>query len=119
MFAGLGDDMMGGEDAEYAEEIKKKLGDLGAQSAESMYTDMLAREAALRRELGLAPQLRARPPGEGGSGTGRALASPAAASRGRLPRHSRSKPACSVGATGHPSNCASIAIVVRDRSPRP
>jgi N-acetylmuramoyl-L-alanine amidase len=38
--------------------------DLAAQSAESMYTDMLAREAALRRELGLAPQLRARPPGE-------------------------------------------------------
>ena len=38
--------------------------DLAAQSAESMYTDMLTREAALRRELGLAPQLRARPPGE-------------------------------------------------------
>ena len=29
-----------------------------------MYTDMLTREAALRRELGLAPQLRAQPPGE-------------------------------------------------------
>ena len=38
--------------------------DLAAQSAESMYTDMVAREAALRGELGLAPQLRARPPGE-------------------------------------------------------
>ena len=38
--------------------------ELTAQSAESMYTDMLAREAILRDELGLAPQLRARPPGE-------------------------------------------------------
>ena len=38
--------------------------DLTAQSAETMYTDMLTREAALRRELGLAPQLRAQPPGE-------------------------------------------------------
>ena len=38
--------------------------DLTAQSAESMYTDMLTREAALRRELDLAPQLRAQPPGE-------------------------------------------------------
>jgi len=38
--------------------------DLAAQSAESMYTDMLANDAALRDELGLAPQLRARPPGE-------------------------------------------------------
>jgi N-acetylmuramoyl-L-alanine amidase len=38
--------------------------DLTAQSAETMYTDILTREATLRRELGLAPQLRARPPGE-------------------------------------------------------
>ena len=38
--------------------------DLTAQSAETMYTDMLTREAALRREFGLAPQLRAQPPGE-------------------------------------------------------
>lgn len=35
-----------------------------AQSAETLYTDMVAREAALRRELDLAPQLRAQPPGE-------------------------------------------------------
>jgi N-acetylmuramoyl-L-alanine amidase len=38
--------------------------DLAAQSAEGMYTDMLAREAILRDDLGLAPQLRARPPGD-------------------------------------------------------
>ena len=38
--------------------------DLTAQSVETMYADMLTREAALRRELGLAPQLRAQPPGE-------------------------------------------------------
>ena len=38
--------------------------DLTAQTAETMYTDMVAREAALRRELDLAPQLRARPPGQ-------------------------------------------------------
>ena len=38
--------------------------DLAAQSAETMYTDVLARETALRRELDLAPQLRARPPGQ-------------------------------------------------------
>ena len=38
--------------------------DLTAQSAETTYADMLTREAALRRELGLAPQLRAEPPGE-------------------------------------------------------
>ena len=37
---------------------------LAAQSVETMYTDMLAREAALRDELDLAPQLRARPPGD-------------------------------------------------------
>ena len=38
--------------------------ELAAQSAETMYADRLAREAALREELGLAPQLRAAPPGE-------------------------------------------------------
>jgi N-acetylmuramoyl-L-alanine amidase len=38
--------------------------DLAAQSAETMYTDRLALEAALRDELDLAPQLRAKPPGE-------------------------------------------------------
>ena len=38
-----------------------------AQSAEAMYGDMLTREAALRRELDLAPQLRAQPPGEASS----------------------------------------------------
>jgi N-acetylmuramoyl-L-alanine amidase len=35
-----------------------------AQTAEAQYTDMVAREAELRRELDLAPQLRAQPPGE-------------------------------------------------------
>lgn len=44
------------------------IGALGAnpaaQSAETMYTDMVTREAALRSELDLAPQLRAQPPGE-------------------------------------------------------
>jgi len=39
-------------------------GDLTAQSAETMYADSLGREAALRDELDLAPQLRAEPPGE-------------------------------------------------------
>lgn len=34
------------------------------QSAEMLYTGMLEREAELRNELGLAPQLRALPPGE-------------------------------------------------------
>ena len=38
--------------------------DPAAQSAETMYTDMVTREAALRSELDLAPQLRAQPPGE-------------------------------------------------------
>jgi N-acetylmuramoyl-L-alanine amidase len=35
-----------------------------AQTAETLYTDMVAREAELRRELDLAPQLRTQPPGE-------------------------------------------------------
>ena len=35
-----------------------------AQTAETLYTGMVAREAELRRELDLAPQLRAQPPGE-------------------------------------------------------
>jgi N-acetylmuramoyl-L-alanine amidase len=37
---------------------------LAAQTAETLYTDMVTREAALRRELDLAPQLRTQPPGE-------------------------------------------------------
>ena len=37
--------------------------DVRAQSAESMYADATAREAELRKELDLAPQLRAQPPG--------------------------------------------------------
>ena len=36
---------------------------LAAQTAEALYTDMVAREAELRRELDLAPQLRTQPPG--------------------------------------------------------
>ena len=36
---------------------------LGAQSAEVLYTDALAREGELRRALDLAPQLRSQPPG--------------------------------------------------------
>jgi N-acetylmuramoyl-L-alanine amidase len=35
-----------------------------AHDAQSLYTDTLARERELRREMDLAPQLRARPPGE-------------------------------------------------------
>ena len=35
-----------------------------AQGAAALYADMGAREAELRRDLGLAPQLRAQPPGE-------------------------------------------------------
>jgi N-acetylmuramoyl-L-alanine amidase len=35
-----------------------------AQDAQTLYTDTLARERELRREMDLAPQLRARPPGE-------------------------------------------------------
>ena len=38
--------------------------DLTAQTAETLYTDMAAREVELRRELDLAPQLRTQPPGE-------------------------------------------------------
>lgn len=38
--------------------------DLPAQTADRLYADMAAREAELRRELDLAPQLRAQPPGE-------------------------------------------------------
>src|SRR5688572_33258813 len=37
---------------------------LVAQSAETLYTGMLEREAEVRKELDLAPQLRAQPPGE-------------------------------------------------------
>jgi N-acetylmuramoyl-L-alanine amidase len=37
--------------------------DVRAQSAESMYAEATAREAELRKELDLAPQLRAQPPG--------------------------------------------------------
>ena len=37
--------------------------DLRAQTAEAVYNDVLAREGDLRRELDLAPQLRAQPPG--------------------------------------------------------
>jgi len=37
---------------------------LAAQTAETLYADMVAREAELRRELDLAPQLRTQPPGE-------------------------------------------------------
>ena len=37
--------------------------DLRAQSAELLYRDQLAREAELRKELDLAPQLRTQPPG--------------------------------------------------------
>lgn len=38
--------------------------DAAAQDAQILYTDTLARERELRREMDLAPQLRARPPGE-------------------------------------------------------
>ncbi len=37
--------------------------DLRAQTEDAVYTDVLAREGDLRRELDLAPQLRAQPPG--------------------------------------------------------
>ena len=37
--------------------------DVGAQSAETLYRDALSREAELRKELDLAPQLRTQPPG--------------------------------------------------------
>ena len=37
--------------------------DVGAQSAETLYRDELSREAELRKELDLAPQLRTQPPG--------------------------------------------------------
>jgi N-acetylmuramoyl-L-alanine amidase len=63
--------------------------DLAAQSAETMYTDMLAREAALRDELDLAPQLRARPPGEASTALLRRVRSTVAAYEaiiGRFPR---------------------------------
>ena len=36
----------------------------GAQDAQRLYTDTLARERELRREMELAPQMRAQPPGE-------------------------------------------------------
>lgn len=36
----------------------------GAQDAQTLYTDMLARERELRRDMDLAPQMRAQPPGE-------------------------------------------------------
>lgn len=38
--------------------------DVGAQDAQTLYADMLAREGELRREMDLAPQMRAQPPGE-------------------------------------------------------
>jgi len=38
--------------------------DVTAQTAQTLYTDMMAREAELRPELDLAPQLRAQPPGD-------------------------------------------------------
>ena len=63
--------------------------DLAAQSAETMYTDRLAREAALRDELGLAPQLRAKPPGEASTALLRRVRATVAAYEeiiGRFPR---------------------------------
>ena len=37
--------------------------DVRAQTPEAVYNDVVVREAELRRELDLAPQLRAQPPG--------------------------------------------------------
>ena len=64
--------------------------DLTAQSAETMYTDMLAREAALRRELDLAPQLRAQPPGEASTALLRRVRSAVTAYEGIVRRFPRS-----------------------------
>jgi len=63
--------------------------DLAGQSAETMYTDGLAREAALRDELDLAPQLRAKPPGEASTALLRRVRATVAAYEeiiGRFPR---------------------------------
>jgi N-acetylmuramoyl-L-alanine amidase len=63
--------------------------DLTAQSAETMYTGMLAREAELRDALDLAPQLRAQPPGEASTALLRRVRSTMAAYEaiiGRFPR---------------------------------
>ncbi len=64
--------------------------DLTAQSAQTMYTDMLTREAALRRELGLAPQLRAQPPGAASTALLRRVRSTVAAYEGIVRRFPRS-----------------------------
>jgi N-acetylmuramoyl-L-alanine amidase len=63
--------------------------DLAAQSVETMYTDTLTREAALRDGLDLAPQLRAQPPGEASTALLRLVRSTVAAYEaiiGRFPR---------------------------------
>ena len=64
--------------------------DPAAQSAEAMYGDMLTREAALRRELDLAPQLRAQPPGEASSALLRRIRSTVAAYEDIVRRFPRS-----------------------------
>ena len=62
---------------------------LAAQSVETLYTDTLTREASLRDELDLAPQLRAKPPGEASTALLRRVRSTVAAYEaliGQFPR---------------------------------
>ena len=64
--------------------------DLRAQTAEVVYNDVLAREGDLRRELDLAPQLRAQPPGTASTALLRRLRATVDAYEGVVRRFPRS-----------------------------
>ena len=64
--------------------------DLRAQTAEAVYHDVLAREGDLRRELDLAPQLRAQPPGTASAALLRRLRATVDAYEGLVRRFPRS-----------------------------
>ena len=63
---------------------------LAAQSAESLYTGMMEREAELRKALDLAPQLRAQPPGEASAALLRRVRTTVAAYEDVVKRYPRS-----------------------------
>ena len=63
---------------------------LGAQTAETLYTGMLEREAELRKALDLAPQLRALPPGEASAALLQRVRATVAAYEDVVRRHPRS-----------------------------
>jgi len=63
---------------------------LAAQSAESLYTGMMEREAELRKALDLAPQLRAQPPGEASAALLRRVRATVAAYEDVVKRYPRS-----------------------------